>query len=416
MDGYGWLDGGVLLLPLTGAAEALRVHEAVNRPERLAEIEAADLADATPEEPFDRITRLAERLLDVPVALVSIVSGDRQLFKSQVGLSGRWAAERESPLTHSFCRYAVADESRFVVDDARTHPRVMNNPSIKLGVIAYAGEPLRTSRGHVLGTVCVIDHKPRQWQDRELDLLAELAAIAVSEIEYRLRARALREVEASARALQEPLAALGSTVRSMSALAESVDDHRIGRLASLARSRFGSVEVVANELASTLAAESGRRSGVYVPVLLGQPMFRAARVAMASIPERSITVDLRDRPLRVVCDAYEMERGLTEILMVLMQHAERGDAVALTGSRDGDAARIAVESTGSAIPVSELGRVAARLQGVTLGPDDDEVVHPSITTGGGVITVRHGSVEAVTRNGCTSVVARLRLVDTAGEE
>lgn len=415
-DGYGWLDGGVLLLPYTAAADEIRVHEAVTRPERLAEIEAADLADAASEEPFDRITRLAERLLDVPVALVTIVSGDRQIFKSQVGLSGASAAERESPLEYSFCKYAVADESRFVVGDSRTHPRVMNNPSVKLGVVAYAGEPLRTSRGHVLGTVCVIDHKPRQWQDSELELLAELASIAVSEIEYRLRARALREVETSARALQEPLTELGNTVRSMAALAESVDDHRLGRLASLARSRFGSVEVVANELAETLAAESGRRSGVYVQVLLGQPMFRAARVAMASIPEKSITVDLRDRPLRVVCDAYEMERGLTEILLVLMQHVESGGAVALTASRDGDTARIAVESSGTAIPVAELGRIAARLQESTRGPDDDEVVSPSITTCGGVITVRHGGVEALTRDGRTSVVAHLPLVDTAVEE
>lgn len=387
------------------------MHEAVTNVDRLAEIEAAGLADAGPEEPFDRITRLAERILDVPVALISIVSGDRQLFKSQVGLSGTWEAERQSPLTHSFCQYAVADKSRFVVDDARANARVADNPAVdEQGVVAYAGEPLRTARGHVLGTVCVIDHEPREWSDWELELLTELAALTVNEIEYRLRARALRDVEATAHALQVPLAELGSTVRSLAAIAESVEDHRVGRLASLARSHLGALELAAGDLRSTLLAESGKPEAVHTLARLAQPILRSARVATASFPDKDIKVEMLDRPLVVTCDVYNLERGLTEVLIALMHHATGDAPIMLTGSREDDTARIAIECAGATMPVAELGRTAALLNRSTCGPDAGDTTDSSITTGAGATAVRHGNVQAVTGGGTTTVVARLPLV------
>ena len=163
-------------------AEALNVTLA--DPGRLAALEATALLDTPAEAAFDRLTRLAARLLGAPVALVSLVTEDRQFFKSCIGLPEPWASRRETGLSHSFCQHAVASAEPLVIEDAREHPLVSDNLAIRdLDVIAYAGIPLTTAAGHTLGSLCVIDHEPRAWTHEELDTLVVLAASVVSEIE-----------------------------------------------------------------------------------------------------------------------------------------------------------------------------------------------------------------------------------------
>ena len=145
------------------------------------------LLDSPPEPVYDRITELAARVLEAPVALVSLVDEDRQFFKSCVGLGEPWNTTRETPLSHSFCQYTLDSASRSLIDDARIHPLVRENLAIRdLDVIAYAGVPLITSAGHALGTLCVIDHQPRTWTTEHPDALRILAASVVSEIERAL--------------------------------------------------------------------------------------------------------------------------------------------------------------------------------------------------------------------------------------
>lgn len=171
------------------------MSDVVGDPGRLAALREAALLDTPPEEPFDRLTRLASRILGAPVALVSLVDEDRQFFKSQTGLGEPWATRRETPLSHSFCQYAVASGKPFVVSDARAHPLVRENLGIgDLGVVAYAGVPLVTSEGHALGSFCVIDPEPREWTPQELEVLTDLASSVMTEIELRsLAEHAARE-------------------------------------------------------------------------------------------------------------------------------------------------------------------------------------------------------------------------------
>ena len=90
---------------------------------------------------------------------------------------------RETPLSHSFCQHAVAQREPLVVGDAREHPVLKDNPAIAdMGAIAYAGVPLIGADDHALGTLCVIDSRPRQWSKHQVELLSDLAASVVSEI------------------------------------------------------------------------------------------------------------------------------------------------------------------------------------------------------------------------------------------
>jgi GAF domain-containing protein len=164
---------------------------------RLAALQRTGLLDSPPEAAFDRLTNLATKIIRAPVALVSLVDSDRQFFKSATGLAEPWRSRRGTPLTHSVCKHVVATARELVVNDARAHPLLCGNMAIQdLGIVAYAGAPLVTTDGHALGSLCVVDIKPREWTDGDLDILRDLAAIAMREIEVR---ELLRETEGARR-------------------------------------------------------------------------------------------------------------------------------------------------------------------------------------------------------------------------
>ncbi|WP_207540598.1 GAF domain-containing protein [Sabulicella rubraurantiaca] len=163
------------------------MNDPILDPERLAALRETGLLDTSPEETFDQLSRLASILADAPVAVVSLVDQDRQFFKSFNGtLPGAAADVRETPLSHSICRHVVETGRELVVEDTRNDPLTQNNPAVtENSVAAYAGFPLVTPTGHVLGTLCVLDSHPRAWSETARRGLAELAAVASRTIEYR---------------------------------------------------------------------------------------------------------------------------------------------------------------------------------------------------------------------------------------
>ena len=136
----------------------------------------------TRDDTLDALADTVRLELDVPVALVSLVLPrvDRQGFPGMAGsLPEPYGSSRETPLTHSFCRYVVHDRRPLVIEDARADARLRDNPAIDaLGVVAYAGFPVSTADGTVVGSLCAIDAEPREWSERELDRLRDLAGEA----------------------------------------------------------------------------------------------------------------------------------------------------------------------------------------------------------------------------------------------
>ena len=159
---------------------------------RLRALAETGLIGGGADEAFDRLTRVTRALLDVPVSLVSFVEPERQFFVSCLGLAEPWATSRETPISHSFCQHCVLAAAPFVVDDARLHPLVRDNPAIEdLGVVAYLGVPITSSDGVVLGTLCAIDSKPRAWTPDDISLLTDLSGAAMAELERRALEREL---------------------------------------------------------------------------------------------------------------------------------------------------------------------------------------------------------------------------------
>ncbi|MBA2670586.1 MAG: GAF domain-containing sensor histidine kinase [Gemmatimonadetes bacterium] len=177
---------------------AARTHEVLTNPERLRQLRATALLDAPTEEAFDRLTRLAGKLLSAPLSTVTLVDDDRQFYVSCTGFPEPLATLRETPLEFSFCRHTVVLGKPLIIPDVRGHPLVGDNPAIgQFGVTAYAGIPLLAGDGHALGTLCVMDFKVRDWNEDEVSSLTDLAAAVSTEIELRMdiRERVLVEQE-----------------------------------------------------------------------------------------------------------------------------------------------------------------------------------------------------------------------------
>jgi two-component system, cell cycle sensor histidine kinase and response regulator CckA len=179
-------------------------HSLLNRPDRLAALRQTALLDTPPEEGFDRLTRMAARLLGASTSLITLVTDDRQFFKSAIGLPEPLASRRTAPLSFSFCSQVVATAEPLVLEDARKHPLLGHSPAIReLGWISYAGVPLITRDRQVVGAFCVVDKMPRLWSERDIALLQDLAGSAVTEIELRREITRRRQAELGQRDSQE---------------------------------------------------------------------------------------------------------------------------------------------------------------------------------------------------------------------
>lgn len=150
-----------------------------NEAVRLENLHSLKLLDTAPEERFDRLTRLARRLFDVPIALVSLVDANRQWFKSSAGLEAS-----ETSREVSFCGHAILQDQILEICDAEQDERFHDNPLVTdtPGIRFYAGHPLGLEDGSKLGTLCLLDTKPRRLNDEERELLRDLARMAEQEM------------------------------------------------------------------------------------------------------------------------------------------------------------------------------------------------------------------------------------------
>jgi PAS fold/GAF domain len=150
--------------------------------ERLETLRNYKILDTPPEQVFDDLTALASYICKTPIALISLVDESRQWFKSKVGIDAQ-----DAPRDLAFCAHAILQEKVFIVPDSFQDDRFHDNPFVTgpAQVRFYAGAPLITPNGKKIGTICVIDHIPRQLSSQETGALEALARQVVSQIELR---------------------------------------------------------------------------------------------------------------------------------------------------------------------------------------------------------------------------------------
>ncbi|GAA0425560.1 ATP-binding protein [Massilia aurea] len=263
---------------------------------RLAVLDSFGILDTPPERSFDDVVRLVSQLLDAPIAAVNLIARGRQWFKSEIGLG-----TREMPLDNSICRHALLEQEQMIVPDTRDDPRFSCNPLVTAdgGLRFYAGAVLRTRDGVPLGTLCVLDKKPRPegLTEQQQFMLTTMAHQVMSQIELR---RALTDQEALNEALRradqrkdEFLAMLAHELRNP--LAPIVS-------AATMLSNFELQPSMVQRAADIIARQAGHMTSLIDDLL------DVSRVTRGKVELEFVELDLKD----VLADAVEQVRPLIE--------------------------------------------------------------------------------------------------------
>jgi GGDEF domain-containing protein len=181
---------------------------ALDAPSRLAALARTALMDTAPEPAFDRLSRLAARLLVAPAACLTLVDDHRAFVKSAEGLAAPWRGHSLPLLAHALAPAVVRTGAPLIVGDAARTPGWAAHPAVRaLGLAAYAGVPVSAPGGHLVGALAVADSAPRRWRDDDVAWLEELAAVAHDELALR------------SNRIADPLAGLVTTAQFETALA-----------------------------------------------------------------------------------------------------------------------------------------------------------------------------------------------------
>lgn len=175
----------------------------LNEKERLSSLDSYKIVDTLPEQEYDNLTKIAAQICSTPIALISLITEDRQWFKSHHGLNAT-----ETPRDLAFCAHAINSPNKtLVIPDSRKDERFHDNPLVtdNPNVIFYAGTPLNTPDGYSLGTLCVIDNKPHHLKKPQLEALEALAEQVISLFQLRKNLDLLEKKNKETELLNEQL-------------------------------------------------------------------------------------------------------------------------------------------------------------------------------------------------------------------
>ncbi|MDQ3388770.1 MAG: GAF domain-containing sensor histidine kinase [Gemmatimonadota bacterium] len=351
-------------------------QDPIRDPERLAGLHATNLLDAPIDAAFDRLTRLATRLLEAPLSTVTLVDSDRQFYLSCAGFPEPIASERQTPLEFSFCKHTVVLGRPLIIPDTRDHPIVGDNPAIgEFGVTAYAGIPLLTADGHALGTLCVMDFKVREWTDDQISSLTDLAAAVSTEIELRMdiaeRMRVEMELQRTVRWRDQVLGIVSHDLRnpvhtiglSAGVLLDTTPDDGS---AEMVRAQAGIIQRISRQMdrmirdlldASSIAA--GRLSMNLAPRDAVEMVRMACDALRPLVEEKGLRlwVEIQDKCVMTLADGDRITQVLSNLTGNAIKFTSSGGKITVALHADEQEARVSVADTGAGIPAEHLPRL-----------------------------------------------------------
>lgn len=320
------------------------------------------LLDTPPEEAYDRLTRLASRLVGTPVALVTVLDEDRQFFKSAQGLAEPWKTRRETPLTHSFCQHVAITRQPLVIEDARKHPLVKDNRAIpELGVVAYLGVPLQRSGEDPFGVLCTIDEAPHRWSDDDIETLRELGELVVAQVDLQLMARQLNElcerqsefIGIAAHDLRNPLTVIMGYSRFLQSDRAQVGDKERPMVDSIVNSSRYMLTLVEN-LLDLEALKAGRLRLETATFDLADLLQRVALQHQPIVESEGIKLELDAPSTEFRGDRAKLEQVINNLLGNAIKHSPAGSTIRLELGREGRHTFIRVRDQGSGMDQETL--------------------------------------------------------------
>ncbi|HWH23494.1 MAG TPA: ATP-binding protein [Candidatus Limnocylindria bacterium] len=333
-----------------------------NEAERLAAVRRYDILDTPPDGAFDRITALAARLFKVPIAIVSIVDHDRIWFKSHHGIDVE-QIDREPGL----CASAILQDRPWVINDAPSDPRALTNPLVagEFGLKFYAGMPLHTRDGYNLGTLCILDFKPRELSTDEMANLEDLAQMVVDELELRLASlKALADAKEREQLKDALMGMLSHELRTpvttiygaAQLLSREAEESQSGR----GRELFPDVvyeserlmRLIDNLLVLTRLEQGREIETTREPVLIQHVLAEVVEQESRRWPERSINLDLEPGLPTVAGDQVYLEQVVRNVLSNALKYSPADTPVTISAAiaDTDDEVEVSVRDRGIGLP------------------------------------------------------------------
>lgn len=320
------------------------------------------LLDTPPDGAFDRITALAARVFDVPIAIVSVVDHDRIWFKSHHGLE-----VEQIDRAPGLCASAILQDGPWVISDAPRDPRALSNPLVagEFGLKFYAGVPLRVAGDHNLGTLCVLDFEARELTDEETSTLADLAEMVVGELELRLASR--RAIEAAnererlkdafvgmlSHELRTPVTTIYAAARVLANQTAIANDPLASDLFPDIVSESERLLRLIEDLLILTKVEQDTLVGSSEPVLVQRVIDRTVARLRRRHPERRFVVDAGGGLPPVAGDEVFVEQVVSNLLSNATKYSPPDTEITVTADRVGDEVEVRIRDRGIGMSASE---------------------------------------------------------------
>ena len=322
--------------------------------ERLAALRVYDILDTPDEQAYDDFTELAAQICESPISTITFVDETRQWFKSRVGLPGRGG-----PREYAFCAHAIVDNQFLMVPDATKDVRFNDNPLV-LGdpdIRFYAGAPLVNPEGHGLGTLCVIDRKPRTLSDGQQRALQALARQLMALLELRRALRLLDEAQQAKKMfvanvsheLRTPL----TSIRGSLALvldSEPTLDPDSKQLLSAGHRNAERLLALVNDLLDLERVGSGQLSVEKRDCGLAAILDRAADTVRPIAADLGVSLEIAPTPIQMHADPDRLMQVLINLLANAIRFSPRGGTVSVGVQQSGDRVRITIDDQGPGVP------------------------------------------------------------------
>lgn len=327
---------------------------------RLAALSSFGILDTEKEGPFEDIVRIASYVCQAPISVVNLIDAERQWFKAEIGLG-----VRETPLDTSLCAHAILEHDLLVVPDTTRDTRFAFNPLVtgEPGLRFYAGALLKTADGLPLGTVCVLDTKPRTLDDFQLDTLRRLARQVMSQLELgRMLRRSERRGDHLARLVatagHDLKAPLRAALYAISRVRGSVPDDQLPRLDGASADLLG-MDQQLNRLLAATRVDAGGDTVELTPVVLGDVFDALDTTWRRAAQRKRVALTIEPTTAVVLAHGLLLETVLGNALSNAVKYTPEDGTVRMAAQAIDGKVIIDVEDTGCGIAPDKVEELFA---------------------------------------------------------
>ncbi len=347
-----------------------------NEEERLAVLNRYEILDTPPEGAFDKIASLAQCVFKVPIALVALIDKEQVFFKANVGMGTTTHVDRGI----SLCSLAILQDGVTVFENAPEDPCLLHNPLVagNFGLRFYAGAPITTHDGYRVGTVCIVDHKPRQFSVDQRYILEQMAGLVMDELELRLSAR--KAVAAQNELLSLTVHDIKNPINNVSGLAnlisiESNNPETIRSYAGLIQQSAKTLNGVVQQLLDSSLNTAGDNS-----YSLRMEKLDAGELVQQTLEENKASLLMKnqevhfqsEKGLKLLGDSLRLKLAFDNLISNASKYSPIGNPIHVQLQQLDAVLRLEVKDSGQGLTEEDMEQLFGKYNRLSATPTDNE--------------------------------------------